>query len=253
MGEKNEMPSGSYGLNEKEFASLLSESEEGVKETVDFGKGTEHGIGNFFGSDLFSLPCDYMLEKIMYSVGQMLIAGERPNIPKIIFPQDSQWNIYPDTGKLQWSDTILTTVLVVKPVQVLGWVYGALCFETTKIFQDVVGMVNRNKGTRYIAAPWFPPGGKPCYPGLIRMNFASELMLAKNQWKKILDVVQEISVSKNDEIESRGYLNSEEFSIIGAMYEKFTAFRGKKENDDSEGQVIFLEEDEGGEADSQAV
>ncbi|HNY97906.1 MAG TPA: hypothetical protein PKM84_02195, partial [Candidatus Pacearchaeota archaeon] len=147
----------------------------------------------------------------------------------------------------------LTTVLVVKPVQILGWVYGALCSETTKVFQDVVGMVNCNKGTRYIAAPWFPPGGKPCYPGLIRMNFASELMLAKNQWKKILSAVQEISVSKNDEIESRGYLNSEEFSIIGKVYEKFTAFRGKKESNNSEDQVIFLEEDEDDGADSQAV
>lgn len=183
----------------------------------------------------------------------MLIAGERPNIPKIIFPQNSQWNIYPDTGKTQWSDTILTTVLVVKPVQVLGWVYGALCSQTTKIFQDVSGMVNHSKGTRYIAAPCFPPGGKPCYPGLIRMNFASESMLAKSQWKKILDVVQEISVSKNDEIENRGYLNSEEFSVIKAMYENFTAFHGKKEDNGSKDQEIVFEEDEEGGADGQAV
>lgn len=87
MGNISGTPSGDYGLNEEDLALLLKKSEEVVKETVDFGKGIEHGVGDFFGSDLFSLPRDYTLEKIMYSVGKCLLPVNVPIYPKSFFPR----------------------------------------------------------------------------------------------------------------------------------------------------------------------
>ncbi len=214
---------------------------------LDSAKVEKEHLGvKVFGKELLERPSEYHDQNIDYSIQQQKKAGEKVGIPKILYPQENQWQMFFDTGRAKLSERITYSVLTESPAQTIAWrlVISSLTIQH-ECFEEILGSnVKFDFSTSY-NSPFSSLNRKILNPGIMVCATYYPFALSCSIWRAFLRSMKITANAIAKEIAERGGLSKFQYGIITKMQKVFDNAEqkpdGTKEGSDQE----QSEEDDG--------